>query len=331
MQLPIWVHNVTSAYPGAGGLPVDDTENPFSAVYGKTNDGLRWQATWDRHSAAIDSLLAVTRTDQAIYGAQGIEYIPWGVVHGRWEGTTNYARQEGALAAKIAMAAAEGIDDAPPVYIVDLEPHYHAPFPAFWRNDIGADASDVAAFVEAFRTRAGHLGELWACVDARDPHLAPISFSAWADEREMVKRVLPMVYFTDFMRPRVAGSRDALTAIRSAVDLLREYGIPEPAIFPVLPGDAEPGVMVTAIQGAHEEGCGGVSIWQRGNLRANTAAAIAAMDDPWETEPVEDPVNRAAIQQLLDGIDERASVIEIALGEIRLAVQRVRQQLGGEQ
>jgi hypothetical protein len=52
------------------------------------------------------------------------------------------------------------------------------------------------------------------------------------------------------------------------------------AIHPILDGDAGPEEMLRAIRFAHDVGCGGVSIFQRANLRRDTAAAVLALDDP---------------------------------------------------
>ena len=105
MRLPVFVHQFDSGYAD-NGLGSDDTRLPLSEVWGKTNDGLTWMAQWDGHPAAIGSLDAVVRTERDVYAPQGIDYRPWGVVHGRWPGVADCARNEGRMAGEIARAAA---------------------------------------------------------------------------------------------------------------------------------------------------------------------------------------------------------------------------------
>ena len=277
MRVPVRVHNFANACPGAIGP--DDTAAPIAAVYGKTNDGLNWQGRRDAHAAEINGLPAVVRAEREIYGPQEIEYMPWGVVHGRREGNADQALVEGLLAGQVARAAAGPGERA--TCVVDLEPHYHAGFPAFWRDDLGAGPEEVAAFVGGFIEEGGE--DLWLAPDARNPHMAPVSFRAWT-QHDVVLRVLPMVYFTDFRQePEAALDRALMT--------LREYGWPDVrTVHPVLPGDAAPAAMLRAIRYARGLGCGGVSVWHRGNLRSDTAAAIAALLDPWVSAP---PVPKA--------------------------------------
>lgn len=326
MRVPVWIHNVASAYPGNGGLPVDDSANPFSDIFGKVNDGLRYQGAWDDHPAEIGSILDVVLIDRQIYGPQGIEYVPWGVVHGRWEGwlAGEYAKTEGELAAQIAMAAA-GPGETP-TYIVDLEPHYHAPFPAYWRDDLGAAEPDIREFVQQFRNGTNGLGRLWLAVDARDPHLEPVKFGYW-ESFDVVERILPMVYFTDFVRPRPASTSDALTSIRNALDTLRSYRVEAGSIYPIFPGDAVPSVMEYAIESAHEEGCGGVSVWQRGNLRLDTAEKIAEMDDPWAQSKPAPGLALDVIRQQLDRIEGAITPTDVELELIREAIDRIREEI----
>ena len=291
MRVPVFVHQFDNGYDGAPG-GADDARLPISEVWGKTNDGLTWQARWDGHPAAIASLDAVVRAERELYAPHGIDYKPWGVVHGRWPGVEDCARREGRMAGEVARAAAG--PGQRPVYIVDLEPHYHAPFPAFWRGDLGAGAGDIDDFCYGFTEALGgdpRAGELWLCPDAREPHLAAITFGRWRDKIE-ARRVLSQTYFTDFVRPRTATIEDARGALDAAVRVLGRYGWRADEVLPVLPGDAEPEVMARAVEHAHALGCGGVAVWQRGNLRADTAAAIAALADPWAAKavpPAEEP------------------------------------------
>src|SRR5690606_36839528 len=131
---------------------------------------LTWQAYWDANPYEFDSVEDVVRAEKEIYGAQGIEFKPWGVVRGQqpgWSGT-EYARREGELAGQIARAAAGPGEKAN--YIVDLEPYYHGgATPQFWRNDLGAGPELVWAYIKAFRAARGE--ELFVAPDARAPHL----------------------------------------------------------------------------------------------------------------------------------------------------------------
>ena len=69
---------------------------------------------------------------------------------------------------------------------------------------------------------------------------------------------------------------------------LREHGWQDvETIHPILDGDAGPEEMVRAIRFARDIGCGGVSIFQRKNLRRDTADAVLAMGDPWDVPPPE--------------------------------------------
>lgn len=327
MRVPVWIHNVASAYPGNGGLPVDDRQNPFSHVYGKTNDGLQFQAQWDPHDGAIRDIPTVVRHEREIYQPQEIEYVPWGVVHGRWENWPDdqYAAAEGHLAAAIALAAA-GPGETP-TYIVDLEPHYHAPFPAYWRDDLGAAEPDIREFVQQFRNGTNGLGRLWLAVDAREPHLEPVKFAYWWSF-DVVERVLPMVYFTDFVRPRVAKTLDATDALRAMERALGPVGgmLAKKHIYPIFPGDALPTVMQYAIESAGENGYGGVSVWQRGNLTQETAEKIAAMDDPWAQSKPAPALD--VVRQQLDRIEGAVATVDVDLALIRNAVSKVREEIG---
>lgn len=305
MRVPLFLHQFDSGYANAA-LGADDRALPISEIWGKTNDGLRWQATWDTHPAEITGIDAVIHAERDIYAPQRIDYKPWGVVHGRWPNEPRYAQREGALAARIARAAAttdDGQPAQPPVYIADLEPHYHAPFPAFWRDDLGAGPADVEAYLTAFTTAhttgnetanttahtEGGPPELWPTVDARDPHLAPVAFRAWA-AHPAVTRVIPQVYFTDFVRPRPPTEADVRAALDRALHTLAAHGWTTAAtVIPALPGDATPDRTILAIEYASSLGCGGVAIWQRANLRADTADAISRLSDPWAAGPSDDP------------------------------------------
>ena len=108
-----------------------------------------------------------------------------------------------------------------------------------------------------------------------------MAFEAWASH-PCVTRVVPQVYFTDFVRPRNPGPEDVRTALDAALGALATHGwYNRASVWPALPGDADPERMCQAILEAHGLGCGGVAVWQRANLRPDTAAAIASLDDPW--------------------------------------------------
>ncbi len=119
-----------------------------------------------------------------------------------------------------------------------------------------------------------------ALPDARDPWLDAVSFASWS-VHSAVTHVIPQVYVTDFVRPRVATAADARSALGAAVQTLARHGWHNVcAVHPALPADAELDVLLAAIDEAHRLGCGGVAIWQRANLRADTAA-LHALADPW--------------------------------------------------
>ena len=334
MKIPIWIHNVHDY--ARSSLPADDSLIPMLAAIGKTNDGTRWQGDWDSHDMAMRDLRSVVRAERDIYGPQGIDYIPWGVIHGRWESgfpgsgdSESVAAAEGILAGKIAIAAAA--DGQPPVYVVDLEPAYHAPFPAFWRNDLGAGEDEVYTFILEFQQETDGKGKLWLAVDARGSHLANVSFARWLEWPDTVDRILPMVYFMDFVRPRTPTFRDideAYAAMFATISAAAGPGALPWEVSPILPGDASPEAMLYAIGGAHALGCSGVSIWQRLNLRVDTADAIAGLDDPWATPASTPPITLGGLAHDLDQIEGATTTIDAELGLIREVVMNIRKQLG---
>lgn len=281
MRVPIFIHQLDTAYVNAA-IGGDDRALPIAEVWVKAHDGTSWQARWDGHPLAVSGPEALRHLAREVYAPQGIACRPWGVVHGRWEGKdgtpTALAAQEGAIAGAAACAAAP--DGAAAIHIVDLEPHGHGGAqPQFWRDDLGAGADEVRAFLDAFRAAGGDA--VWLCPDARDPWLGAVSFAAWAAQ-PAVTRVIPQVYVTDFVRPRAATVADARAALAAALAALARQGWHNAdAVHPALPGDASPEVLLAAVDEAHRLGCGGVAIWQRANLRADTAAALGALADPW--------------------------------------------------
>lgn len=304
MKVKTWVWQFSKDYPGEIGG--DDSKLPISEVWGKTNDGLTYQGRFDNHPAEISDLPAVVKAERDIYGPQRIEFVPWGVIHGRMPGVADQASREGALAGAIAKAAASASE--PRRYIVDLEPHYHGgATPQFWRDDLGADASDVRAFLEAFVAAGGD--EIWVAPDARHPHLEPVSFAAWVAS-PVVKMVCPQVYFTDFKRP-------ARVALDAALTTLAAYRVGPERVHPVLPGNAEPGALVESVRYAHERGCAGVSFWRRGSFRKDSLQALAALEDPWAPPPAGTPAAKkaaaiAAIDEAQDALARaRARLLEV--------------------
>ena len=205
----------------------------------------------------------------------------------------SYAAREGRQAGTIARAAARAGD--PACYLVDLEPHYHGgATPQFWRDDLGAGPAEAAAWLDAFAAAGGD--EVWVVPDARDPHLQPISFRTWA-EHPLVTLVAPQVYFTDFVRPRQPTAADVRAALEQALATLAAHGWADAArVSPVLPGDASPERLAEGVEYARRLGCAGVSIWQRATLRADTAAALAALPDPWGEPVASSPEPLAALR-----------------------------------
>jgi hypothetical protein len=184
----------------------------------------------------------------------------------------------------------------PAAGILDLEPANHGPY---WRDDLGAGPAEVRAHVDRFCAAGGE--ELWLAPDARAPWLDRVSFRAWI-EQPVVTRVLPQVYWRMF-------EQQPESALAGAVATLREHGWREVgAIHPILDGDAGAEEMVRAIRFAHDIGCGGVSIFQRANLRRDTAAAVLTLDDPWDV-PSEPHPHRDEILAAVGAIHREAGGI----------------------
>lgn len=188
--------------------------------------------------------------------------------------------------------------------ILDLEPANHGPF---WRDDLGAGAEEVRIYCERYSAAGGR--ELWLAPDARRLRLDRVSFGAWI-EQPVVTRVLPQIYWRIF-------KQSPETGLTNAVTLLREQGWEDVrTIRPILDGDAGPEEMVRAIRFAHDLGCGGVSIFQRKNLRRDTAAAVLAMDDPWDVPPQPHP-HRHEILEAVAAIRREADEIAGLMSERR--------------
>jgi hypothetical protein len=300
MKIAVWEWQFSKDYPGAIGG--DDAALPIAEVWGKTNDGLTYQGRFDDHPAEISGIAAVLKAERDIYGKQGIEYVPWGVVHGKMPGVPDQARREGELAGAIAKAAAG--PGEPARYIVDLEPYYHGgDTPQFWRNDLGAGAADVKAFLAAFVAAGGQ--EIWVAPDARTPHLEPVAFATWAAS-PVVKMIAPQVYFTDFKKP-------AKVALDAALFALAAYRVGPEKVHPVFPGDADPAALLESVAYAHERGCAGFSVWRRGSIRADSLKALGALADPWEAAPPP-VVDVEGVRRHLDTIDAEIAAVRRLVG-----------------
>lgn len=321
MQIDLWVHQIDTGYPGLVGS--DDSPLPVSAFLVKTHDGLYWQATWDSHPLAISGLDALRRLRDA-YAPRAT--VPWSVPHGRWEGAPgDYAIKEGVRAGEVALAAA-----APgqrPRVILDIEPHYHAPFPAFWRDDLGAGPREIDDLCWGFaQTAPGAAIDI--APDARMAHLPPVNLAHWCTKVETT-RCLPQIYFTDFVSPRIATAADSRAAIDTAIAALAQNGWTRlDTICPIFPGDAQPDTMLRAFEHAHASGLGRPSVWQRSNTPRDLFAAIADFRDPWGPVATPEPVGDAtALLRALEASEARmlagVAFIEQALAEVRAGNQEL--------
>lgn len=307
MKVAVWGWQFRNEYPGEQGAPGDDSQLPIAEYWGKTNDGLNWQGVYDDHPAEFGSILDVTHAEAHIYGQQGIEFKPWGVVRGQqpgWTGTL-YAAEEGKRAGQIAVAAAGRGERA--VYIIDLEPYYHggAGNPQFWRNDLGAGPAHVRAFLAAFKAAGGQ--EIFLAPDARQGHLDPVSFRDWLAD-PIVTLVMPQVYWTDFKRTPAA-------SLDTAKAELAKYGVAASRIVAVTPGHSTPEDMKAGIAHAHRIGFRGVSVWRRGTISREVYDAIAGIADPWAPK-AEEPTPGAPTDKLAE--------IEALAGELSSAALRLK-------
>ena len=90
-------------------------------------------------------------------------------------------------------------------------------------------------------------------------------------------RVLPQVYYTDFVKPRTPTPITVRTALERAVDALERHGWRDrrSAIHPIFPADSPANLIPFAFSEAQRLGCGDeISIFQRANLRSETAAVL---------------------------------------------------------
>lgn len=313
MLLDVWVHRVTTSYLRSP-LGADDGPLPLREVWEKCCDGLDWMAAFDRHPRAIDGLEAVARR-AAEHATAGRRWRPWLVPHGRErsdDASNAHARAEGRRSGEVARAAVRPGERA--VAILDVEPHYHGGTrPRFWRDDLGADAATVEALLDAFVQAGGE--EVWVSVDAREPHLGPVAFETWW-RHAAVTRVLPQVYWTDFLRgSRPPAQEDVRRFLDDALAALGARGVPASSIAPVFPGDSTPGLLVEAYAHAARRGTARPSLWQRLTLTMATARAIERMEDPWAVD--------------LGAVRRRLEEASAALAAARAHLDAARTGLGG--
>jgi hypothetical protein len=306
MLIDLWVHQVATSY-GRSALPADDGALPLREVWEKCCDGLAWMAAFDRHPRAIDGLEAVARRGRE-HRAAGRTWRPWLVPHGRTPGgpAEVHATAEGRRAAEVGRAGAP--PGAAPGAILDVEPHYHGGArPQFWRDDLGAGPETVRALLDAYLAHGG--GEVWLCLDAREPHLAPIAFEAWRTH-PAVTRFLPQVYWTDFLRGvRAPALEDVRRSLEAATAVLTSRGVPAEDIAPVLPADTTPALLLEGYAHARRLGLARPSLWQRMTLAPATVDALAAARDPWGPTPLEAArrhvvAARAALDAALEALDD---------------------------
>lgn len=284
MKFPVWVHHVDHYKDSE--LAPDDSQHPFTEIYGKAADGLHLQATWDPHAMAISSIEDVIATDKMHATANGIEWKPWVVARGSdGSGGDGYARDEGRLFGEIAKAGAGPGEK--PIVIIDLEPYHFGGIdnPQFWRGDLGAGPEQVRALITAFGATAGPGAEIWIAIDPREQHFDGVSAGEWFLS-PIVTRVLPMTYFNDWLS-RQATPEEARSFIANGNKTFGDsFGIEPGRIAHILGAPGAAGVLQDAINFCHELGNLKPSIWQRANLTQENADAIAEMPDPWIRQEV---------------------------------------------
>lgn len=305
MGINLWAHQVQTSYLQAR-IGVDDNRYPAIAeIWEKTTDGLRWMSTFDRHPRAISGLSVVAQRARE-HREAGRVWRPWAVVAGRTSSndtTDQHAIAEGKLLAAIAKSA-----DADAV-ILDVEPYYHGgAVPQFWRGDLGANARTVRALLDAFAGAAPGR-EVWVSLDARSAHFAPINFEAWRDH-PTVTRFLPQTYWTDFTRPRVPTTGDAVGAINNANAQLAARGVPARRVYHVLPGDSPTDVLRDAIAHLRQAGNPAPSVWQRLNITPQNLTAIAGLPDWPRVDEDEDVL--AAIAEVRAAVDRLEAIVRAA-------------------
>jgi len=283
MHLPVASHQISTSYLQALIGPSDEAppaSQLFDGVWEKCLDGVDWMSRYDEHPMAIGSLSRVRARVQA-HNAAGRAWLPWSNVRGldpRWEGT---------MAAEIALTAhdaqtVERRDRFIPTYIANVEPYKE-----FWTWRGEESKATLWEFVRAYRETLGRLGALWLWMDTRGWQLTEdqgVSLAEWlraCEHYEVPVAVLPETYWTDF-GGSLAEPEPALFAM---LQTLEGYGLRRDQILVTLPANADPDDMVRAIGLLHAQGLPRPNLWQRINLRPETAQAIIELADPWSVEP----------------------------------------------
>ncbi len=238
----------------------------IGAIYGKVLDGTDLMSHYDPHGRAYGSMEMIREIGEREHQEHGRGFVPWSVPHGLDPET------EGRLNANAAIAGAGHGERA--TMILNIEP-----YEGFWLRR-GAESKDaLRRLMSSFRENGGE--EIWLWVDARAWQLRDTNFDHWLSAGEgLVTRILPEVYWTDFLR-REPTDNDVRFFLNRAVALLGEYGVEKARVFPTLPSPSTPEQMVLGIEYCHGLGTGRPNLWQRVNLSRETALAVAGMDDPW--------------------------------------------------
>ena len=294
MQVDVAAHTLSTSYLRALIGPSDEDPRPDSVdpqdaiggILGKVLDGTDWMVNFDLHPRAIDGLDTIGRRVRD-HEDKGRGWLPWANVRGY------NASQEGAMAGEIAVRVRNVKrvpHDRPAVFIANVEP-----YPQFWpwRNDETINRS--AQYLAAFKRSGGTELRLW--IDARGWQLSldrGIGLSRWQSQAAahgLTLKVMPEIYWTDF-------NIDPSAAIAATVRTLETFRIAPENILPTFPGDATPQHMIFAFRRAYELGWGKPNIWQRMNLREDTALAIAGLDDLWAPQPPPPPMVEVPVATL---------------------------------
>lgn len=245
------------------------------------------------HPNDIDEVLARA----AIYRAQGIHMVPWGVSRGV------HPREEGELAGRVASALGTP-------YLLDLEDEQ----PYYWRGD----AQAVGLWLEGFRQ---HHGELWVAPDARAGHPG-IHLREWVRQGgHTITRWLPQAYWPAFQQRWMTGISEAYLPIQEAlVDLLHlttEEAVAR--IHPVFAGDSPTAELLEALRWSQQwPPFGGFSLFHRGNVPLATYEALKDLPEflggsetPAPT-PTPEPVPALAKDLVLSQLALAQGAIDVA-------------------
>lgn len=315
MKIAPWVWQLQSDYPGAnpndGALPVD-------MMLVKAADGMWPQGTFDNHPAEVSSPAAAAHLE-AVYQAQGINMVPWVVPHGVYPGsgpgprTSDYAFEEGKLHGRYAAASKTATGNDRAVLVVDLEPSYYGGTgnPQFWRDDLGAAATQVLQYLNG--ARIGGASEVWlSSVWRSNPQaLRDVSIGAWLTN-PLVTEIHPQVYWTDFRKPW----RDAFGELDAAQAALGRR-LNAARVRPTLPGNATVNDLVAAVGECKRRGYLRPTIWRRGTVSADVWRRLAELDD-YETTvlPTPPPVDYTDLRTALTRISAAATAAGAALDRI---------------